>query len=250
MSVLPSLHRIAICASLYKIRATIAIFKSPMIANSRKNRFGPRRPPKDLPGLADLAPATDEIVLAGQPLEESRAQDMDLSGRKIPSLVAWNSFFERVSLARCEISSFRLRDVRLVKCDLSNAVLRGFEASRIELIECRLIGMRAIECHWQDVLVQNCDMRYAQLNDGQVRGCEFKVCRLEESDLRGTDLEGTIFSDVILRRADLSRAKLRDTDLRGADIEGICVRSEDLRGAIVSAPQAVDLAGLLGLIIK
>ena len=221
-----------------------------MVANSGKNKFGPRRPPKDLPSLADLAPATDGIVLAGQPLEEARAQDMDLSGREIPSLVAWNSLFERVSLARCGISSFRLRDVRLVKCDLSNAILRGFEANRIELIECRLIGMRAIECHWQDVLVENCDMRYVQLNDGQVRGCEFRMCRLEESDLRGTDLEGTIFANVTLHRADLSRAKLRGTDLRGAELEGINVRAEDLRGAIVSAPQAADLAGLLGLIIK
>ena len=226
------------------------IIKSRMVANSGKNKFGPRRPPKDLPSLADLAPATDGIVLAGQPLEEARAQDMDLSGREIPSLVAWNSLFERVSLARCGISSFRLRDVRLVKCDLSNAILRGFEANRIELIECRLIGMRAIECHWQDVLVENCDMRYVQLNDGQVRGCEFRMCRLEESDLRGTDLEGTIFANVTLHRADLSRAKLRGTDLRGAELEGINVRAEDLRGAIVSAPQAADLAGLLGLIIK
>jgi len=123
----------------------------------------------------DLTPVIDEIMLGGLPLEESCAQNIDLSGRKIPSLIVWNSHFDHVSFASCEISSFRLRDVRLVKCDLSNAILRGFEASRVEFIECRLIGMRAIECHWQDVLVENCDMRYAQLNDGKARSCEFRA---------------------------------------------------------------------------
>ena len=221
-----------------------------MVATRRKNEFSPRRSPENLPNLVDPAPAIDETVLAGLPLEESCIQNIDLSGRKIPSFVAWNSLFDRVSFARCEISSLRLRDVRLVKCDLSNAVLRGFEASRVELIECRLIGMRAIECHWQDVLVDNCDMRYAQLNDGKIRSSEFRESHLGESDLRGTNLEGAIFAHVMLHRADLSRAKLRGADLRGAEIEGITVQAEDLRGAIVSAPQAVDLASLLGLIIK
>jgi uncharacterized protein YjbI with pentapeptide repeats len=203
-----------------------------------------------LPSLECLTQVVDETVLAGLPLEESCAQNIDLPGRKIPSLVAWNSLFDRVSFANCEISSFRLRDVRLVKCDLSNTVLRSFEASRVELIECRLIGMRAIECHWQDVLVENCDMRYAQLNDGKTRSCEFKACHLGEADFRGTDLEGAIFANVMLHRADLSRAKLRGADLRGAEIEGVTVRAEDLRGAIVSMVQAVDLARLLGLVIK
>jgi uncharacterized protein YjbI with pentapeptide repeats len=221
-----------------------------MGANRRRNELAPRRPPENLPSLVDLTPVIDEMVLSGMPLEESLAQNIELSERKIPSLVAWNSLFDRVSFASCEISSFRLRDVRLVKCDLSNAVLRGFEASRVELIECRLIGMRATECHWQDVLVENCDMRYAQLTDGKARSCEFRACHLGEADLRGADLEGAIFTNVMLHRADLSRAKLRGTDLRGAEIEGITVQAEDLRGAIVSVVQAVDLARLLGLIIK
>jgi uncharacterized protein YjbI with pentapeptide repeats len=244
------LHHLNLETRPGKIHATIAIFKSDMVANRRRNELAPRRPPENLPSLVDLTPVIDEIVLAGLPLEESYAQNIELSGRKIPSLVAWNSLFDRVSFASCEISSFRLRDVRLVKCDLSNAILHGFEASRVELIECRLIGMRAIECHWQDVLVENCDMRYAQLSDGKARSCEFRECHLGETDLRGADLEGAIFANVLLHRADLSRAKLRGADLRGAEIEGITVRAEDLRGAIVSVVQAVDLARLLGLIIK
>jgi uncharacterized protein YjbI with pentapeptide repeats len=221
-----------------------------MVIKQRSKELVPRRLPDNLPGITDLTPVTDDVVLAGLRLEESLVQEIDLSGRKIPSIAACNSFFDRVSLSGCEISSFRLWDARLYKCDLSNAVLRGFEAIRVEFIECRLIGIRAIECRWQDVLIENCAMRYAQLNEGRIRSCEFKACHMEESDLRGTDLEGAIFAGVTLHRADLSGAKLRGADLRGAAIEGITVRAEDVRGAIVSVTQAVDLAGLLGLVIK
>ena len=63
------------------------------------------------------------------------------------------------------------------------------------------------------------------------------------------NLEGTTFIDASLRRADLSGARLNNTNLRGADIDGLAVRAEDLKGALVTAPQAMDLARLLGLVI-
>ncbi len=51
-------------------------------------------------------------------------------------------------------------------------------------------------------------------------------------------------------QADLTGAKLRGTDFRGADIEGITVRAEDLRGAVVTPAQAIELARLLGIVIR
>jgi uncharacterized protein YjbI with pentapeptide repeats len=210
----------------------------------------PRTPPKNVPGIDDLTPVDAEKLLADGRLEESFFQSIDLSGRSIPSLVIWNSIFDNVSFASSKIGKLRLGDVRLIRCDLSNAVLQGFEANRVEFIDCRMIGMRAIECQWQDVLVENCDLRYAQQCDAKIRGSEFKSCNLAEADLRGSNLEGTIFTNVMLHRADLNRAKLRGTDLRGADIEGIAMQPEDLRGAVVSVAQALDLARFLGVVIK
>lgn len=140
--------------------------------------------------------------------------------------------------------------MRLINCDFSNAVLRGFEARRVEFLDCRLIGMRAIECRWDDVLVERCDARYAQFRDGHLRTCEFRGSHLGECDLAGADLAATRFANVMLQRADLTGAKLRGADLRGADIEGVALRAEDAEGAIVSAAQAMDLARLLGLIIR
>jgi uncharacterized protein YjbI with pentapeptide repeats len=210
----------------------------------------PSRVAPDIPGIDSLTPVEAETVLAGEPLEDCLIKEIDLSGRKIPSLIVLSSIADQVSLANSRIAKFRLRDVRWVKCDLSNVVLQGFEAARIEFIDCRMTGMRAIQCRWKDVLFENCDLRYAQLSNGQIRCSEFKSCNLGDADLRETDLEGAVFTNALLRRADLSKARLRGADLRGAEIEGIAVQPEDLRGAIVNMAQAMDLSRLLGLIIR
>lgn len=183
-------------------------------------------------------------------LDEPCIEGIDWSGGIGPALNVTRAVFRNVSLSNCHIRSTRLQDVRLEKCDLSNAVLRGMEAVRVEFVDCRLIGMRAIECRWSSVLVENCDVRYGQLNDGRIQISEFRGSNLSECDLRGTVFEHTVFGLTVLNRADLTGAKLSGTDLSGAEIEGVTLRAEDVRGLIVTAAQALQLAPLLGISIK
>jgi len=209
-----------------------------------------RLPPQDLPAIEELSFVDAAALLAGEPLEECLARSLELSNRNILSLVAWNSVFDHCSFSGSKAGKLRLRDVRVVKCDMSNSVWRDFEASRVEFIGCRMTGIRAEECRWQDVLVDNCDMRYAQLSESRFRSSEFRSCNLTEADLRGANLEGAIFAGAILHRADLTGARLQGADLRGAALEGVNVRVEGLRGATVSLAQAIDLIRLLGVDIQ
>lgn len=158
--------------------------------------------------------------------------------------------FEAVSFSGCTIAGLRLRDVRMIHCDLSNAELRAFDARRVEFVECRLTGVRAFECRWKDILIENCLARYAQFNDGILKHAEFRNSQFDDCDLRGADLSGAIFDQVVLTRADLTGARLEGADLRGAELEGIAARAEDVRGAIVTPAQAMGLARLLGLDIR
>lgn len=191
-----------------------------------------------------------EVLLAGEPMEDVCVDGVDLSERTLDQLVVTTSVLQRVAFAGVAIQSVRVSDVRFSNCDFSNATLRGFEANRVEFIECRLIGMSAAECRWQDVLVDRCDARYAQFHGGRFKNCEFRGTQLTEADLRASDLEGTAFVDVVMRGADVSGASLPETDLSGADIEGLILRAEDARGAIITAAQSLDFARLLGVTIK
>ena len=169
---------------------------------------------------------------------------------ELQQLWARRTVIEAVSFAGAQLRSVRLRDVRLVRCDLSNAVVRGLEAGRVEFVDCRLLGMKAIECRMEDVLLERCDSRYAQFNDGAVRCSEFIDTQLQEADFRGANLEHTRWTNSSLSGADLTGAKLVGADLRGAAIDGMIVGAPDVKGATVSPSQAMELARLLGLLIR
>lgn len=200
--------------------------------------------------VGELREVGPEPFLGDELVEEARAVGLDLSERELPGLSVKMSVLEGVSFAGTAISAPFLQDVRLVRCDLSNATWRSFQATRVEFVECRLIGMKALECNWQDVLLQDCDGRYLQLTDGRLRSCEFRESTFVEADLRAVDLGSTVLGQMDLSRADLRNARLRNVDLRDSEIEGMLVAPEDVKGAIVSPSQAMELARLLGLVIR
>jgi uncharacterized protein YjbI with pentapeptide repeats len=183
------------------------------------------------------------------PLVDATVIDADLSGETLPASRLKRCLLERVSFSSAVLRSAEWMDVRFVKCDFSNADLRGLRARRVEFFACRLTGANLCESHWEDVLVEGCESRYAQWADGSLLHCEFVDSRLEETDFRNVNLEANVFRSSNLTKADLTAAQLRGVDLRSTVIDGILVRPEDVRGAHVSAPQAMDLARLLGLII-
>jgi len=214
----------------------------------KAKRAEARRTPPDL--AEDPRDLSAGEIVDGEPIEDACIAGGDFAGQTIQRLMARRSVIEGVSFAGAHLGSVKLRDVRLVRCDLSNAVLRGLEAGRVEFVDCRLIGMKALECRMEDVLVERCDARYAQFNAGAARLSEFADSGLQEADFRGANLENTRWMRSDLSRADLTGAKLTGADLRGAEIAGMIVNAADLAGAIVSPSQAMDLARLLGLEIR
>lgn len=209
-----------------------------------------RQHPRLLPSITDDNLATEDQLLSGRRIEDLIFREIDLSSQRLPELIGSSLLLERVSFANSEIRSTHWTDMRLVRCDLSNAIFRNFTATRVEFVDCKLVGLNAPACKWQDVLLDHCDARFAQLSEGRVRHCEFRSTQLRESALNRIDLEGTQFHDTVLRQADLAGTSLQNIDLRSCDIEGISLRAEDLRGAIVTAAQAMEVVRFLGVVIR
>lgn len=124
-------------------------------------------------------------------------------------------------------------------------VPRAFEAARAEFIECRLTGIAAAGRRRQDVLVEDCDARYAQLSGGRAARCESKAGRPGESGFREANRDG-----AILTRGEPRGAHFRGAKLRGAGIEAIVVRGEDVRRAIITPDNSMELVRLLGLAVR
>jgi uncharacterized protein YjbI with pentapeptide repeats len=59
-----------------------------------------------------------------------------------------------------------------------------------------------------------------------------------------------VFAECNLSQARLFGAKLEGADLRGSDLTNLGATSFELRGTIVEAGQLLQLAPLLGVIVK
>jgi uncharacterized protein YjbI with pentapeptide repeats len=213
---------------------------------SERSRDRPRR----LPECDESTAGTEEHLLIGSPLEDLCFTHLDISGRRIPALRGGNLVFDRMSFANSEIAVLRLFDARFVGCDLSNAMLRACEATRVEFIDCKLTGLNAFGCRFDDVLMERCDASFCHLSEGRLKHSEIVASQFREAALNGISFEGTRMKEVVLRKADLAEANLAGLDLTSCDIEEISLRVTDLRGAIVSPAQAMDLARFLEVVIR
>jgi uncharacterized protein YjbI with pentapeptide repeats len=203
---------------------------------------------RDAPDLPAELESTD-VLGDGEfiTIQDGLVRSLERTNLRINTFRIEGSVLESVQLAGGEFRSVVWKDVRLVGCDLANIRAHRMALMRVELIDCRLTGLSATALDWQDVLIQNGDARYAQLQGGTFRNCEFVGCKWNEADLQNADLTGSVFRSCELARADLHGAKLQNTDFRSSEVEGMVVGMNDLRGAIVDPAQAMIFARVLGL---
>jgi uncharacterized protein YjbI with pentapeptide repeats len=143
-----------------------------------------------------------------------------------------------------------LKDVRLVECDFANANAIGMKAQRVEFVNCRLTGLRAVESECQDFLISGGDAGFAEFLLGTFKRSEFNACNFGDADFHGCDLRAALLKGCEFKNADMTGAKLEGADFRGSRVEGLMALAADLKGAIVDPAQAMVFAELLGLRIR
>ncbi len=173
-----------------------------------------------------------------------------LTDQEAGLLTIEDAHFVRVEFDNTRLRGPQLSDVRFDGCNLANARWDSPIAHRIELVSCKLTGFSAFEGHFQDILLQDCKGDLAAFRFAKFRSARFENCLLVEADFGNTDLSGSVFVNCDLRGAQMSGAVLDGVDLRGSNIEGIRVGAKELRGAIVDPVQAVELARILGIVVK
>ena len=214
-------------------------------------REGCQRDAADLPGGLELATGA-ESLFAGPDVEvmDQLVTGLQLEDRVIQRLRLESCALERVALPRAVIRVAKWKDVRLTECDLANVELSSLTAIRVELIGCRMTGLRLGETSWQSLLISGGDQRYAQFRYSKFEDCEFVGCDFQDADFYGADLRGCVFKDCRLHNVEMTKAKLAGTDLRGSALDGMRLEAADVQGAIVDMSQALVLAPLLGIEIR
>lgn len=144
----------------------------------------------------------------------------------------------------------RLRDVTLRACDLSNASCTDLIATRVELVDCRLIGFDVSGGVLRDVRAVGCQIHMGRAFGTRFERCWFQSCDFREADFDDAQLDRITFRDCDLRDTRLASSHLGQTDVRGSRIEGIVVNPEHLGGAVIAPEQADVFAAALGLRVE
>jgi uncharacterized protein YjbI with pentapeptide repeats len=204
----------------------------------------PPRFPKRLPA-GSIPPLQDDGEYSGM-----EAAGCNLAGQTAARPLFETILFRKGIMGPSWISRPRFVDCRLNTSDLSGIDWEKARFQRVEFSGCRLIGALLAESEWEDAFFQECNLERAILSPAKFRAARFVRCNLREASFEYADLSGAVFEDCDLTRADLRRAKLAGADLRGSQIDGLQAGPEEFSGVIVDSIQALQIAGLLGIIIK
>jgi uncharacterized protein YjbI with pentapeptide repeats len=174
----------------------------------------------------------------------------NLSGLNVTLPVFEHISFRRVTLGPSRHTRPRFIDCRLEACDLSAILWEQARFRRVEFVGCRLTGAQLLEAELEDVAFKECSLQSAAFSSARFKAVRFDNCLLNEASFEGADCGGVIFTDCDLAQADLRQAKLGGADLRGSRLGGVQVGALELKGVIVDSVQAVQIAGLIGLVVR
>lgn len=183
-------------------------------------------------------------------VRDSLIENLDLTNLSVKSIHFENCILQRVTFTRSKLPGLRLRDVRLIECDLGNAEAPGMTIVRTEFLNCRLTGFRAVEAGCQHLLISEGDAAYSQFRSSTFVAGEFNSCNFADADFQNSDLRGAVLKGCDFKNAEMTSARLDNADFRGSRVEGLVVNAEDLKGAIVDPAQAMVFAALMGLHIR
>ncbi|MEU6246743.1 pentapeptide repeat-containing protein [Glycomyces sp. NPDC047010] len=189
-----------------------------------------------------------------RPLDEGPDYDFEWSERLIEG-ADWtgahgdgsleSSVIRNSDLSGAVLSPFEVVDVAVDHAVLSNARWEQATARRVEIIESQLVGWQAQFALVQDLYVADSRADFAGISIGTAKGpVVFERCRFTNATFLG-DLSRAVFIDCVFPGADFSRvANAKGCDLRRSDL-GRITGLMSLKGALITADQAVEIAGEL-----
>ena len=201
-----------------------------------------------------------QAIERARALEDPYVEGVHVSGESLddaPDLDLGFFEFHGLKLAQCALQGMRgakasFYDCDLRECDLSGAQLEEAYFARCRLEGCKLEGAQLTKTFWRSCRVVDCMCRYTNWGEATLEGVTLTGCDLREAFLSEVRFRArTRLERCSLVQADLFRTTLKGMDLSTCDLAGISVSDThaELRGMRIAPEQAVDLVGMLGVVV-
>ncbi len=175
-------------------------------------------------------------------VSEIALSDWNQMGKSGSGITFDSLILDRANLSSTTLRGLRIRDARLLRPDLSNANWSPSTLERVEILDGRLTGLKALEASFQDVSFVRCKADLAQFRHASLRDCRFEDCILRDADFYGAELRGVSFRGSDLKGANFNGTKLAQADFRGVRLDELFLQQADFKGMIIDAAQAMELS--------
>ncbi len=183
-------------------------------------------------------------------LTEVTLMDCDLSGQSALGVVFEQAVIRHASFGRSRFSGARLMDIRCEASDFAGAEWQRTRWQRVTFKGCKLTGMQLSGFQGMDIVFRDCAMESAIFANGRLTSVRFENCRMRRTMFDTMGFKGVTFFKCDLTGADVSGSRLERVDFRGSELSDFRIESRQLQGTMMDPLQAVQMAILLGIIVK
>lgn len=151
------------------------------------------------------------------------------------------------NLSGTVLSPLEIVDVTVDRSVLSNGRWEQMTARRVAITDSQLVGWQAQFALAADVYIADCRADFAGVSIAAAKGpVVFERCRFMNASFLG-DLSKAVFIECTFPGADFARvSKAQGCDMRRSDLSGV-TGLMSLRGSLITADQAVQIAGELAV---
>lgn len=197
--------------------------------------------------LTSLINRSSDPILSDICVHDERLSETVLDGVSFEHVI-----FERCRFPGCSFRKNTFTDVIFRSCDLSSCMFSGSFFRRCAIDSVRGVGANFTAARLIQTSFADSNMNYANFDSARLEKTAFLRTDLSDSYLTNCLLRCVTFDECRLNHATLFKTGLRGIDLSGNEIEGLIVSSDadELKGVVIDMFQAVEVARLLGVVVK
>ncbi|MDL2206443.1 pentapeptide repeat-containing protein [Eubacteriales bacterium OttesenSCG-928-N13] len=194
--------------------------------------------------------AIERAIESSDDLENLLFEDADLLGITTRRLEFTGCRFVRCSFVDFDVKRLSFTDCQFDHCDFSNFEFSGCSLVRVAFEDCRLTGATFLDASLMHVQFQSCMLTYIAFGRSTLKQTRFAQCDMTNASFRSVKHDLPKLESCKLIASEWVETPLKGMDLSDCEIAGLLVSDGAWRGAILDASQLLELARLMGVVVK
>ena len=189
----------------------------------------------------------------------SNKNELDICDAKFSNQILDNKEYENIEFRNaifnnCKISSkfnkFYFTSVVFDNCDLSNTTFYECNFHNVIFINCKLVGTIFDNVVISDSKIESSNLSYTNFYKVNMRNVIIYESEFYDSTFNESKFTKLSQDRNVYKKVQFIETLLSGIDFSTSSIEGLTVGMKEIKGGIFNEFQAVELAKLLGIVIK